>query len=223
MKIALFVPSWPPGVAANGIVTYVSHLVPALRRLGHEVFVLTPSNSLEDDDPYTIDLRSFSSAPSVWDRAMWRLAPANANFNTVSSAIACAIRNLVEKHKLDVFEIEESFGWSFAISRLNLLPVVVRLHGPWFMTGRFGDPGDMNPINRHRQKLEGRGIQDSQFVTSNCMETLQSIKKYYDLNLTRTRVVRTPIKPAAAAKTWNVTTCNKDTLLFIVKREKLKD
>ena len=36
MKIALFVPNWPPGLTPNGIVTYASQLVPALRRLpGH--------------------------------------------------------------------------------------------------------------------------------------------------------------------------------------------
>ena len=65
MKIALLVPSWPPGFSANGIVTYASQLVPALRRLGHEVFVLTACKATGDDDPYTIDLRGFVSPPSL--------------------------------------------------------------------------------------------------------------------------------------------------------------
>src|SRR5262249_45868074 len=127
MKVALYVPSWPPGFAANGIVTYASQLVPALRRLGHEVFVLTSRKEQNNDDPYTIDLRALAPAPTLWDRAMFRVAPDTASYKAAASVITSAIRSLVERHRLDVFEIEESFGWSFAISRLRLLPVVVRL------------------------------------------------------------------------------------------------
>src|SRR5262245_1074097 len=136
MKIALYVPSWPPGSAPNGIVTYASHVVPALRRLGHKVFVLTPNRAAHDDDPHTIVLRHFSSAPTLWDRVLWKLAPETALFKAPSSAIASAISDLAAKHGLDVFEMEESFGWSHAISRLKLVPVVVRLHGPWFINSR---------------------------------------------------------------------------------------
>ena len=66
MKIAIFVPAWPPGFTANGIVTYASHLVPALRSLGHEVFVITPHRTLKEEDPYTIELGNFSIAPRIW-------------------------------------------------------------------------------------------------------------------------------------------------------------
>ena len=79
MKIAIYAPSWPPGSTPNGIVTYASHLVPALRRLGHEVYVLT-GDVVGDRDPYTVDLRDFSSEPSLWDRAMFKLAPETAHF-----------------------------------------------------------------------------------------------------------------------------------------------
>ena len=222
MKIAIFVPAWPPGLTANGIVTYASHLVPALRRLGHEVFVITPNKKLADDDPYTIDLHSFSSPPSVISQAMWNLAPATANFEATASPIARAIQYLIEKHKINVFEIEESFGWSFAVSRLNLLPVVVRLHGPWFLYNRFGDLEDASAINRRRQKWEGRGIKHAQFVTANCMETLQAAKTFYDLNLTRARVIPTPINAAPQTETWNLTTCNENSLLFVGRFDRLK-
>ena len=140
MKIAVYVPSWPPGNISSGIVTYASQVVPALRQLGHEVFVLTNHKTADEDDPYTIDLQYFSSPPTLWQRAMFRLAPATTGFNRVSSPIAHAIKKLVETHELDVFEMEETGGWNLAISRLKLLPVVVRLHGPWFLTGKFSGP-----------------------------------------------------------------------------------
>src|SRR5262245_24413463 len=138
MKIGIYVTSWPPGDIPNGIVIYASQLVPALRRLGHEVFVLTPDKTTEDD-PYTIDLRNLGATPTFWARALSKLIPHSAGFNIVSSVIATAVGELVKKHKIEVFEMEETFGFSFAISRLKLLPVVVRLHGPWFLNGKFYD------------------------------------------------------------------------------------
>ena len=57
---------WPPGASANGIVTYAAQIIPALRQLGHEVFVLTPNCTAKADDPYTIDLNAiefFTLAP----------------------------------------------------------------------------------------------------------------------------------------------------------------
>ena len=106
MKIALYVPSWPPGFSPNGIVTYASYLVPALRQLGHEVFVLTFAAG-ECDDPYCIELRRFSPVHNLLNRALFRFAPETAHFNSISFAIANAIRELVAKHQIDVFEIEE--------------------------------------------------------------------------------------------------------------------
>ena len=136
MKIAIAVPSWPPGSVPNGIVTYASQLVPALRQLGHEVFVVT-GRKLADDDPYTIDLKHYSPQPSILNRARYKFASETGRRNLSSSKITSAIGDLVAKHQIEVFEIEESFGTNFAVSRLNIVPVVVRLHGPWFLTGKY--------------------------------------------------------------------------------------
>jgi glycosyltransferase involved in cell wall biosynthesis len=222
MKIAFFAPSWPPGYLANGIVTYLSYLVPELRRLGHEVFVLTTLEGRECDDPYTIDLQSFAFTRSLWDRAKYRFAPETAKFNAVSSAIACAVIKLVEEKKLDVLEMEESFGFSYEISGLKRLPVVVRLHGPWFLNGRFNDPGETIPVNRRRQVREGRGIQHAHFVSAPSAEVLQAVKDHYHLKLTASRVISNPINAVVGAEMWNVDTCNNNTLLFVGRFDRRK-
>ena len=80
MKIALFVPSWPPGRVSNGIVTYASYLVPALRRLGHKVFVLAAHNMDDQNDPYTIDLEKYEPSPTLWGRALTKVAPGRCGF-----------------------------------------------------------------------------------------------------------------------------------------------
>jgi len=129
---------------------------------------------------------------------------------------------MVEKYKLDVFEMEESFGFSFAVSRLKLLPVVVRLHGPWFLNGRFNDPFEAIRLNRHREKWEGRGIQAAQFVTAPSAEVLQSVRDYYEINLPASRVIPNPLDAAVEAKTWNINTCNKNALLFVGRFDRRK-
>jgi glycosyltransferase involved in cell wall biosynthesis len=222
MKIALVVPSWPPGGTANGIVTYASLLVPALRRLGHEVFVLTFHRSADDRDPYTIDLGNFIPVPNFWDRAMYRIAPEIASFNSITLAIRSAIIETIQKYQLDVLEIEESFGWSYVISRLKLLPVVVRLHGPWIVNGKFSDFGNRMVQTRRRQRLEGRGIAHAEYVTAPSAAVLQVVKDHYRLDLTASRVIPNPIDAAVEAETWSSSTCGRDSLLFIGRFDALK-
>jgi glycosyltransferase involved in cell wall biosynthesis len=221
MKIALFAPSWPPGASANGIVTYASQLVPTLRRLGHQVFVLTFDKRIDDKDTYTIDLRKFASSPSLWDRAARRLAPARASFKAVSSALVAAICEL-GKQGLDVFEIEESFGWSYAVSRLNVVPVVVMLHGPWFLTGRFGDPGDALANNYDREQRERTGIEYAHFVSSPSAAVLQAVRDHYGLKLSESRLIPHPIEAVADADAWNIETCSSNNLLYVGRFDRRK-
>src|SRR5450631_138683 len=94
VKIGMYVPSWPPGTAANGIVTYASHVIPALRYLGHEVYVLTLDKT-EDSDAHTIDLKAFQKRPSFWDRAKFKIAPHDAYFSLATQALVDAVKYLV--------------------------------------------------------------------------------------------------------------------------------
>jgi len=221
MKIGLYVGSWPPGDIPNGIVIYASQLVPALRRLGHQVFVFTPHKT-SDNDPYTIDLRSFAHAATLWDRAMCRLMPDIGLFNVATSAIATAVGECVQKHKIEVFEIEETFGFGFAISRLKLLPVVLRLHGPWFLNGKFYDLDEPAIQSRRRQKWEGRGIQHAELVTAPTAEVLQLVKDHYGFSLQASRVIRNPLGADDDAEIWDIKTCRKNSLLFVGRFDRLK-
>jgi len=222
MRIALYAPSWPPGFVANGIVTYASHLVPALRRLGHEVFVLAPNLPAGYNDPYVIDLRHYSSGRGIWDRVVSKLAPESGLFKAASAAIARAIVDLAKRHKIEVFEIEESFGWSLPTTRLRLLPVVVRLHGPWALYGRFFESTNRSPINFRRSEREGEAIRHASFVTANCNDTVQAIKIHYGLDLKRSCIIPTPLDAVDDAATWDVKTCDKNSFLFVGRFDKLK-
>ena len=184
MKIALYVSSWPPGFSPNGIVTYASHIVPALRNLGHEVFIVTNRSIKDDGDDCTVALESVYKTSSLFAKAAYRLVPAS----TPSSLIASAIRGLVSSAGIDVFEIEESFGWSFATSRLNIVPVVVRLHGPCFLTQQFDQRQDTKKI-----ALEGRAIRNASYVTAGSAEVLNAVSRFYDLTLPKSRAIPNPV------------------------------
>jgi glycosyltransferase involved in cell wall biosynthesis len=222
MKIAIYVYSWPPGTAPTGIVTYTAQLVPALRRLGHEVYVLTSNLTTEPDDPYTIDLKRYMPESALWNRALSKLAGVPSTYRATSIAVASAIEQLVERHGVQVFEMEESFGWTTATSRRGLVPVVVRLHGPWFMTGSFNDPGDKSAHNRRRAELEGGGIMAAHMVTANCMDTLRRVREHYGVELQNSRIIPTPLDAAEPAMTWDVDACTKDTILFVGRFDRLK-
>ena len=222
MKIALFVSSWPPGSQANGIVTYAAQIVPALRRLGHEVFVVTPGKL--DDDPQTIDLREFQAKPTVVARAYARLNPDAAVWRLTASALSGAIRYAVAKHDLEVFEIEESFGWSLAVSHRQLLPVVVRLHGPWFLNGMF-DEQDFRgapAASRRRQRWEARGIENAHFISSPSKTVLEAVKRNYRFNLPSCAVVPNPLDAVASQYIWSIERASADSLLFIGRFDKRK-
>src|SRR5260370_40345289 len=102
--------------------------------------------------------------------------------------------------------MEESFGWSYTTSRLKLLPVVVKLHGPWVLNERFEDSDDWLALNRRRKEWEGRGLQHAQLVTAPSAAVLQAVKDYYDLDLTASRGIPNPLDAAVEGETWNVET-----------------
>lgn len=222
MKIAIAVPTWPPGSNPNGIVTYSSHMVSALRGLGNEVFVLTGSCSTTPVDPHTIEFGRFMPRFTPLRRAQYKLSLAGSKVRDVSFAIAAALRMLVEEHGVEVFEMEESFGWSLASSEEDLLPVVVRLHGPWFLTGQFGGPGDAVSSNRGRAKREGRAIASAHLVTANCADTLRLVREHYGLALANSRIIPTPIDAVKEGETWSVDGCIRDSILFVGRFDKLK-
>jgi glycosyltransferase involved in cell wall biosynthesis len=222
MKIALFVPEWPPGRTPSGIVTYASQLVPALRKLDHEVFILTFQQHAAHADPYTINLQRLIPNASLTTRIMRKLAPARTLFREITAALASALNELIDKHNLDVFEIEESYGWSVPISMLNQIPVVVRLHGPRSVLSQFVDFGPEKRWNYRRIEMEGRGIKGAQLVTAPSSAVLQLVKDFYRFNLTASRIIPNPIEAAPQAETWSANSCRRDTLLFVGRFDTLK-
>lgn len=222
MKIAIYVSSWPPGREASGIVTYTSQLVSSLRSDGHDVYVLTPDPTEKDE--YTIDLNDFRERglSRIWRRGLAKfssLPPASVEH---ANKISLAVRMLVEEKGVEVFEIEEAFGWSGQISQRNIVPVVVRLHGPFFLTGRYNDVHTYFPTNRKRAKLEGQAIDAAHYITTSCALVLDAVREHYSLELARSAIIPLPIVAAQESETWSAETCDKNKILFVGRFDSIK-
>jgi glycosyltransferase involved in cell wall biosynthesis len=213
MKIALYVPSWPPGSSPNGIVTYASHIVPALRSLGHEVFIVTGGSTKNAENTDTISIARLYKASNLFARIKHRIAPNS----IVPSLISLAVREFVSNVGIDVFEIEESFGWSLATSRLNIVPVVVRLHGPCFLMGQFDRTQNTKKIT-----LEGRAIRNANYVTACSADVVNAVKRFYDLSLPKSRVIPNPIDAVNDWEIWNRDKCEAESILFVGRFDAVK-
>jgi glycosyltransferase involved in cell wall biosynthesis len=211
MKIAMCVPAWPPGNSANGIVTYASYVIPALRNLGHEVFILT-WDAAHTDEPSLTFIKRFQKPLPFWNRALFKASSTSALYHAAARPLAGAVKDLTAKHGIEILEIEESFGLSYAISRLNLIPVVVRLHGPWFLNKRSEDA--------KREALERRAINAADAVTSPSARILNSVERHFELTLQRTLTFANPI--VAAPRQWRGSNCDKNSLLFVGRFDQIK-
>lgn len=215
MKIALFIPSQPLGGGANGIITYASQIVPALRQLGHEVYVLTPQISGSIDDRYTVDLSQFNPGAS---RQVWSKLRGHGQHDLIEYRLKAALQKLKCSVGIDVLEIEESFGWSASLSAADIVPVVVRLHGPWFLTGAFDSQGGLD----ERIRREGLGISSASVVTSPSMAGLDAVRRRYGLTLANAKVIPNPVEPASPGAEWKLESCYRDRILFVGRFDLLK-
>ena len=222
MKIALYVPEWPPGSSANGIVTYASYLVPALRERGHKVFVLTFNVRGMSTDPYLLRLEETEGHDSrpLWHRIQAWLRPTSRIHNTRAQVILKAIRALAASESIDVFEIEETFGWSAAVSSAEVVPVVVRLHGPSFLTGRFDDA--QKATLDFRSKREGLGITGATFVTSPSIASLTAVRDHYRTSLERAMVIPNCIELYDERFLWALDSYDQNRILFVGRFDRLK-
>ncbi len=198
------VPEWPPGNSANGIVSYASQIIPALRSLGHDVFILARESCDPENDPQLSLIKTFQRPLPLWNRALFRIAPTNAIYYANGRTLARAVENLVARHGIEILEVDESFGLSHAVSRLRLVPVVVRLHGPWFLTKRSEDT--------RREALEHRAITAADAVTSPSEHVLKSVERRYG-RLRRTVAFGNPI--VVPVQQWRLSSCDRDRLLFV--------
>jgi glycosyltransferase involved in cell wall biosynthesis len=199
-------------------VTYVGTLVAGLQARGHVVSLISPSVTRGTTAEGIYSLNEYHANRTLPDRLLDRLTRFRGADQVLARvacrAIAAATRRAVTERGVQLLEMEETFGWPLTVQRRIPIPLVVRLHGPWFLTGPAnGHPADASLHARVRK--EGLALRAADGVTAPSLDVLERTRSYYGLALEHAEIIPNPVPEAPAGSYWNPTECNRYEILFI--------
>ncbi|WP_395397396.1 glycosyltransferase family 4 protein [Novosphingobium sp. BL-8A] len=226
MHIGLCSPHWPPAKGANGIVSYVSAIRDHFLAEGHRVSIIS-GNHLYPDDSAPVALPAPSPAARLRRNVRWRidrlLGRQPGALPDVGRELA---RDIAAAHRirpLDIVEMEDSFGWSSIVQQKTGVPVVTRLHGPYFLKPLDDtDPAQLR-ANRERCNAEAHAVRAARMVTApngavlsaTCVESRRDPAK-------PSIVIANPIRIDPARPQWQIDTCEPDHILAVGRFEHIK-
>lgn len=164
MQIGLVTPSWPGDRNPNGISTAVAFMVEGLEALGHEVAIIPLYPRDLEGDPRCVALPS--PRPMRLTERVARKFRRDDSWQTIfAEQIAAAAQTAIRSHGIEVLVMEETHGWAGVVQRLLPIPVIVTLHGPWFIqTALQSDP--VTAEDRRREKREAAAFRQCAGVAS---------------------------------------------------------
>ena len=224
LTVLYFTPSWPPASSNNGIVTYVGNLRPALARLGHRAFVVSMAGASRASDRDVIDVAGFLRTQPIADLVDKVLSRVGCSCNSVryqARHFAHVVHSITQADPVDLVEIEESFGIAAQLAPRVRVPVVVRLHGPWFLAARaLALPEDTT--FRWRVAHEGRAIARAAGLSSPSHDTLEQVRRRYGLVLPVAEIIPNAGPDVPAECCWVRQDCEPNTVLFVGRFDRLK-
>jgi glycosyltransferase involved in cell wall biosynthesis len=224
--VALSTPAWPRGASPNGIVTYTAELEGALRKIGVRPVIMswhvapTPeevSTSTQPSCTDVVDISEFEPRRTLVNRVLSKASRAfgsDSLLTTRFKMIERAVRSAKMRFPIEVLEIEEARGIAIPVLTARLLPVVVRLHGPWFLNGRALGVKEDAAFAR-RDRLEREVIARADAVTAPSHDVLERTRSRYGLPLEHARVVPPPIDCSACGAAWNLADCDRNRIVFV--------
>lgn len=220
MKIAFLSPSWPYG--QNGIVSYTRSISRALHDLGAEISILTfhASGSLGYETVVPLEMAKPSFLSRLAGSFRRRAGHELPGDSPVGRAIADAVRDLAKRGRIDLLETEESFGWGGYVTETTSVPVVVRLHGPYFLTGVYDEAPGVT-LDARRLRDEGRAFARVMAITAPSRQVLEAMRAHYGL-AREARVIPNPIAIDDSQAAWSLEHCDRDAILFVGRTDNRK-
>ncbi|HXE54161.1 MAG TPA: glycosyltransferase family 4 protein [Tepidisphaeraceae bacterium] len=219
LRVGFVSPGWPADGMPNGIVSYTQTIVHALQSLGVNCQVLAALVSGDAPDPFVH--RFEAEDRSLLSKIMWRVDPTGWQRRLTCAGLLDAVRQIGTTSRLDILELEESFGWPVLLARKLRFPLVVRLHGPWFLNGvANGVPQDKAFHRRDRWEREGLAAADA--VTSPSKHVLEKTRQHFALSLPEAQVIPNPVEPAAAQNRWKLHDAEANRIAFIGRFDRHK-
>jgi glycosyltransferase involved in cell wall biosynthesis len=184
-----------------------------LERQGHRVSVVTAELDVSARDPgvYHVEGRRF------WDRVIRRLSgtPFSVEQGTFnySSSIAARFREVHRRYPIDVIDMEESFGWFADVGAQTDLPVLVKLHGPAFLS--LVENELTSSFAKEKVDREGQALRRSTAIISPSQRTLVQTVERYGLTPKEQRHIVNPLTMDSDTPLWRLKTCDRNTILFV--------
>ena len=207
ISIAYMSPSWPLSHHPNGIVSYLENLL-----FGFECevdpYIFSHNVAPKILDKNIIDLSQFDK--SVYERLMDKFFYSLNILHTEELLYKKHVMKNTESFmrgvnslsvKFDLLELEESFGLADSMSKMTSIPIVTRLHCPWFIIGQLSEKKTDNYEIRIRK--ERLAMQASQGLSSPSQDVLDKTCEYYNLLLPNAKVIPNPIAPVPTDKHWD--------------------
>lgn len=226
MHIALYSPNWPPAGAANGIVSYVSTIREHLVGEGHKVSILSEGQLYPSDgsDPISLEpTESLGRLSQLRQRISRRLDSYHGGLPGVGQQLAAQINAAHQLDPIDILEMEESFGWSDAVRRLTDIPVVTRLHGPYFLKPAKPRTAREKLSDLQRCKTEGRAVRSSITITAPTRAMMKvTCENYGRAPKQGDAVIPNPIQLAPEDHRWNLADCDPNHILMVGRFDHVK-
>ena len=220
LSVAFVSPGWPPEAIANGIASYTGTIVQGLRDLGARCHVLTSRPMALIDDPSVRIVEPDTS--SFYFRVRRKLDPESWPQKAFCQALAESVRGLHREGGLDLLEMEESYGWAALLASKCPAPIVVRLHGPWFLNGAANGAIEDAEF-RKRDRAEGAlGLPrrlPSRHRRRACSMKRASIS---GLPLENSALIPNPVTVVPASDRWNLAGCDPKRIAFIGRFDRHK-
>jgi glycosyltransferase involved in cell wall biosynthesis len=191
-----------------------------LEELGCAVTVLAEQSEMNESDPDVVSLQQGSSL-SAYERIGLKVLYRFALHYAIPFNVSRRILDVLSQNRFDLLEMEESFGSSAMVAPRVDMPVVVRLHGPYFLTGRAN--GVANDKAYHRRiHMEGLGFRMAAGVSSPSRMTLAASCSFYCYTPPVAAVIPNPQPVAAPGLRWRLDTCDRNTILFVGRFDRIK-
>jgi len=212
LHIALWSPAWPLAQYQNGIITYVHWMRSALEALGHRVSIFTGEvgTGVTDREIHLVQRR-------LWERAARRLSVRQPSYEEdifrFSRVIADEILRVHRQSPIDVLEMEESFGLSADVAQRTSIPVLVRLHGPAFLS--LVEEELSTEFGQKRIEREGVALRQAEAIVSPSQKTLSQTIERHQLSSPEVHHIVNPLKMDEDTPLWRLGDCDRDSILFV--------
>ncbi len=212
LHIGFYSPELPDSGAVNGIVTYVRIMRDALRKLGHPVTVVS-AEQIEHADGRIAELPNPRGI--VGRLRMLREARRDQDGSDpwIRRCVLDAF-HAARRAGIEVFEIEESFGWAGRLAGRHV-PIVERLHGPHVYGRDEIENSDQKREGDLREAAELASFSRVQAVTCPSQRLLNATIAYYGLNLQIARAIPNPISVVPLLDAWRLDRADPEQILCV--------